>query len=103
MAFDWRTNPDPLPEVPTRRFGVLTKHRHRTAVTDPMTLENLDGGRLTGSIGSEQSEHLARFDRKIHAINGAHVPVMLDEPLNRYHAANLEAPVHPPDHDCMGE
>jgi hypothetical protein len=44
-----------------------------------MAFEDLDGGGLAGSIGTEEGEHLAGLDRQVDAIDGAQIAVTLDE------------------------
>ena len=80
---------DPLAEVPARRPGIHSEHGHRPARPVTMPLEYLDGGGLSGSVRAEQREYLTGGNGEIYAVDGAHVPVMLDQALDFDHQAHF--------------
>ena len=44
-----------------------------TGVGRGQAQQHVDGGRLAGTVGPEQSHHLTRHDGEIHAVNGQHL------------------------------
>src|ERR1019366_4558297 len=50
------------------------------SVTAPVSLEDLDGGGLAGSVRAEQREHLAFPNRQVNPADGLRAGVGLDQP-----------------------
>src|SRR5204863_9787692 len=53
-------DPDPLAPVAPGRAGVLAEHGRLAAAAVAVALEDLDGGRLPGSVRAEEGEYLAQ-------------------------------------------
>src|SRR3954453_10980360 len=68
---------DVLAPTRPRALRVGTEHLHRAARARAVSLEDLDGRRLSGPVRAEQAEHLARLDREVDAANGFDVAVAL--------------------------
>ena len=49
---------------------IVVEDRDLAAVTVPIPLEDLGGGRLAGAVGTEQRQHLAAYDVEVDAIEG---------------------------------
>ena len=73
-------DPFPIRTPPGRR--VEAEYRDLASVGGPMTLEDLDGRRLPGAVGTEQGENLAGFDSQVHAVYCGHIAVVLDQALH---------------------
>ena len=70
---------DPLAKRLASVLGVDAEHRHVTAVTLPVALEDLDGRRLAGPVRPEQAEDLPLLDREADPGDGLHGAVALAE------------------------
>src|SRR6185436_6103893 len=56
---------DLLPPLAARERRVGAEHLHLARVALAVALEDLDGGRLAGAVGSEQAEHLTALDLEV--------------------------------------
>ena len=56
---------------------IVVEDRDLAAVTVPIPLEDLGGGRLAGAVGTEQRQHLAAYDVEVDAIDGLGLAVVL--------------------------
>jgi hypothetical protein len=63
--------PPPRPAI-TR---VDPQHPHLARVALAESLEDLDRGRLSRTVRTQQREHLTRLDLEAHPINGADRPI----------------------------
>ena len=75
-------NADAVAERSASLGGVDPEDGNPSAVATAVSLEDLDRGGLSGTVGTEDGEHLAGLDGKGHAVNGPKVAVGLGEILN---------------------
>src|SRR5581483_4778720 len=73
---------DTLPPVAPGALGVLAEDGDRAGVTPPVSLEDLDRGRLARAVRAEQAEHLARGDLEIDPADGLVRAVRLVQALD---------------------
>src|SRR5579872_649407 len=73
---------DPGPQRARALAGIEPEHLDRAAGALPVTLEDLDRGRLPGAVGPEQSEHLAAADVEFDPPHGLEVSVGLVKIVN---------------------
>ena len=75
-------NADAVAERSASLGGVDPEDGNPSTVATAVSLEDLDRGGLSGTVGTEDGEHLAGLDGKGHAVNGPKVAVGLGEILN---------------------
>src|SRR3989442_14957009 len=76
----FRSDPQPLPQrAVVAHAPAHSQDLDLAGVRESQPLEDLDGGRLAGSVGSEQAEAFARLDREVEPGDGDHVAVALRE------------------------
>ena len=61
---------------------VAPQHAHRTASTSLRTRENVDGGRLTGTVRTEKGKHLPTFHLQIDVVDRHETPVCFSQSTN---------------------
>src|SRR3989442_690405 len=75
-----RTSTSPASgRVNPSRISMVVEILEGLTLPDAGEVEDLDGGRLAGSVGSEQAEAFARLDREVEPGDGDHVAVALRE------------------------
>jgi hypothetical protein len=55
-------------------------------------LEELNGGRLAGSVGAQQTEQLARLHLQVQTVKGNHVAVLFSQTFRVQHLPNVDLP-----------
>ena len=67
---------DPHPTTQGAVARVLPEDPHGAGGRGPVTLHDLDGGGLPGTVGAEQAEELPTSDLEIDPVDGSEVPVV---------------------------
>jgi hypothetical protein len=80
-----------LPAPPAGR-RVHAEHPDLSAVAVPETLQHLDGGRLAGTVGTQQREGLPPPDVQVDPVDGGAVPVPLHQAADRDGGVPVERP-----------
>src|SRR5215210_3155613 len=73
---------DPLLERPAAPSRVVAEHADLAGRAGKETFEDLDGGRLAGPVGPEESEHFAGGDLQVDASHRLDVAVGLDQAVD---------------------
>ena len=75
-------DPDLGAQAPIAPLGVHPEHRDRARVARAVTLQDLDGRRLAGTVRAEQGDHLTARHFEVDAAESRDAPVGLGEVLH---------------------